>query len=526
VPWPVYAPRCQATLTICGGGDSPNDRIAAQTNENAIVLDVRPTKVRLTSNSINEADECELTIPYDQVGMDPRYMRDCEVAVYLADADPSQNFSGSFANQRFLGMAKDVSRVFNETEKTVTIKAQDYTCLFLEMKNYPKSQIPALSLTLPQAWALICNNTGYVNIPTDGSKPFVTSSVPNLIDKIEYWDDDGNVVPLSESKISSVTLGSAMSKRAARLGKVQLHHEADAWALWKSCCDQMGLITFIRMDRCVVTTATDFYTKDDPPVFIYGLNVKTLKESHDLGSLSSKLVCVRSYDPLLGTSLEALFPQEGSSLAAKRPRLGASAKKATKVLSTQEYECFDLPFAVTDQNTLNSIAERIWYERVRQELSGTLTTVDMTVPTVSTSGVSSGQVNKAVRVFDMLQLQSGDAIQIVIERNALDAIQAALTPSQRARLLTNMGYEDDMVQYISNNTTGIDTLPGQFLVHNVTTDIDFGTGDSEGTFSIEVNFVNRIDISGSGTVAVEVDGAPVAGVKQPPLDQQKIVTAQ
>lgn len=515
MPWPVYAPRMAARLFVPALG-LPSVRVAQQATDEVFKLDVRPTKARWLSNPYNEADELDLTLSYDESGIDPRYLKSAEVYFWLADADPTQPFTPSADTQRFVGIVREVGREFNETVgKVVTMRVQDYTCLFLEMKTYPASQLPRYTDTLLTAWQRVCDNTGYLDLDTHT----IQSSVSNLRDRITF---QGGVQ-------GNTPLGKSVPNRIAQLGHMQAQTGTDAWAVWRTVCESLGLITFIRGDRCIVTTATDYFTASDPPLFVWGMNVLELKETRDLGQVSGKGVCVRSYDPLSGTTLESLYPPSGDALAVHKKKIGASAKKAPKTVHTQDYETFDLPFPVADQETLDNIGERVWQERTRQELRGELVTREMEISTASLSAIrtpgngglqtlAQGSTN-----FDLLQLQAGDQIQVKIERDALDAVQGLATVDQRVGALVARGYSEDMAQFIAANLDSIDKLSAFFLVHTVEVTVDSASNAGQCAYDCRIEFVNRVDISGSGAVTTQAPNTPpVTGANQPTLSGQQV----
>ena len=501
----LYEPRVWATVFVPTAGLA-RDRQLQQSSDDVFRFDVRPHNIRLSSNNHNEADECEITFSYDEMGIDPRFARSAEVYIYVQDAQAFGSFTPAQDNLRFVGIVRDIEREFDEGRgKLLSLKAQDYTCLFLEAKNFPPSGVPLFTDTLATAWARICDHTGYWDLDTRE----LQSTVTNLRDRIDFQGD------IDQSR----TLGSAVPSRIAKLGKVQLGGAADAWAVWQACVNSLGLISFIRGDRCIVTTATDFYTASDPPRFLWGQNILKLTESRQLGHLSAKNVCARSYDPLSGKTLESLFPSP--ELAQKKKRLGANPPKPSKhgskprgqVVHTQDYECFDLPFAVADQKTLDDIAQRIWEERTRQELRGSLTTAEMFAATVY------GSQN----AFDLLTLQAGDQIAVEVDRDALDAIQSLPSAAQRARALLAKGFSADTAKFIANNLDSIDKLPSQFLVHSVETEIQSAGAEGGCSYSMTIEFLNRIDITAGGTNPLGAGSATnqADGSDQTPVQDQK-----
>lgn len=169
----------------------------------------------------------------------------------------------------------------------------------------------------------------------------------------------------------------------------------------------------------------------------------------------------------------------------------------------------DLPTPCADQDTLQAIAERIWQERVRQELSGTLTTREMSMASAS------GQ-----QQYDLLALSAGDQIQIQIDPAALDAIQKLPSIGQRVQALMNKGYASDIANFIAENLSSITSLPAQFLCHSIETTID--ATSLPGSYNVSIHFLNLVSLTGDGSVTAQVPGAPISGAPIPPLDGQSV----
>ena len=488
----IFSPRMAVRLFVPSAG-SPGARIAQEDTGDVYQFDIRPHKATLVSNNYLAADELNVTFAYDEAGIDPRFLRSAEIYFYLYDEGRFEgDYLQDYANCRFVGIVRSVERQFTESGgKVINLRALDYTTLFLEATSYPSDGLPPFTDTIQEAWDRICEHTGYFDMDVGE----IVSSVSNLEGKHLV----GLGVDLGRR------LGQAVPSRVQASGILQGNHAADAWAVWQNVVGSLGLISYIRGDRCIVTTATDYYTADDPPRFVWGRNILELTESRDLGTLSNKLVAVRSYDPLGGKTLEALYPDPSSPLAKRKKKLGASASKhPPKTLKTQDYEAFDLPFAVSDQATLLAIAERIWHERTRQELHGSLKTLEMSVDTVQGSSI-----------FDLTTLAAGDQIQVEIDRDALDQIQSLPTVAERTSALLGRGYQEQVAHFIASNLDAVTSLLPQFLVHSCTIEIDSsGSAAQGGSYSMTIEYINRLDVSG-------VAANDAAGSKQPPMQDQK-----
>lgn len=485
---PVYRPRMYARLYVPSAGTT-QARVAQDQNPEVFQLDVRPLRARYVANDYREADELELTFSHDDAGLDPRILGSAEVYFYMGNAAEDGTFTPGYENLRFIGIVRTVDRDFGPNGRFVHVRALDYTTLFLEMKSFPPAGIPDLSQTLQSAWERICDHTGYWDL-TNISAPTVVSSVQALKKSLQLVN-----VP------ASLTLGAAMPARIAKLGKLQVPHNADAWAVWRFATESLGLISFVRGNRVIVTNALDYYTADDPPRMVWGKNVTELYESRDQGALSSKGVCMRSFDPLGGRTLEAFWPPPSKRSRKKKLAASGTAGKGTAVLS-QDYVFYEAPFPCADQAKLQVMTQRAYEERSRQELSGHMRIVDMFVDTVEGAR------------FDVLKLQSGDVINVEIDREGLGMIQKLPTIGQRAAFLRDWGFSAQMVQYIVNNLDAIVRMPPQFLVRTVDTTMEEPSGDGGGgTYETRIEFINRIHVDGSATS----DGT---GTREPPMEDQ------
>ena len=487
----LYHPRCIVQLVVPNVG-SPEDRVNQESQSETTTLTCRCHHVRLDSNSHNEADECEVTLSYDDAGIDPRFLRSAEVYVFLGDGDALGNFTPNSGNLRFLGIATNVERALSESSgKDIKIRALDYTTLFIAAKPYPPSKVPSLSATLIEAWNLVCDNTGFFDPATKA----VVSTVQRFKNRL-------TIVGLPDAA-AGLTLGSAVSPRLAKLGTLQAHQGADAWAVWQTAVGSLGLITFIRGDQCIVTTATDYYTADDPPLFAWGKNIVEMRETRDVHALSSKNVGVESFNPLTGQTLEAFYPPLSAAVSGrgKKKKLGASALGPGVSVKAGDYEIFDCPMPITDQDVLDRFAERIWQERARQELTGEFKTMEMSVDSLEGKD------------FDLLTLQSGDRVIVQVDRDALTFIQQLQSPIARTSELRRLGYSAEMANYIVTNLDAITKLPPEFQVQSVSTTLD--TGSPPGSYEMTVKYLNRIDTSGASQVsdATSPGAPPVSGQK-------------
>ncbi len=511
-------PRVAVELNVPNVG-TPAERNALEAVDDVTKLSIRPYKVRIEYNNHNAADECSIECSIDDAGIDPRFLRNAEVYVYMEDIGYS---SGDIVpavgrgdlrtgNLRFLGIVTAVERMLSEQSKHVVIRAQDYTCMFLAHKSgfSPRFQ-PHYSDTLASAWAKVCDGTGYVTF--DKFPPGIVSTVAALRNRIVF----------EPPSLAALTLGSAVSPRVALSNAAfPLPHAegCDAWAVWQHIVGSLGLISFIRGSQCVVTTATDFYSGDDPPRMIWGLNIAEIHETRDQNAVSAKNICIYSFNPFTGSHLESFYQPKGdiTPKGRSKKKLGVSALGTGVTVRAQDYEVFQCPMAISDQATLDRYTERVWHEHSRQELHGTLKTPVIAVWTNDdfAIGVTTGNVSALPPVppsFSLLGLQAGDRIRIEIDQAVYTVIQAMPSLAMRIETLIQRGYRPDMAQFICKNLSALQSVSPEYQVHAVA--IDYEVADDAAKFEITIDYVNRVYLSGS---AVPGEGVRIPAIEGQPL---------
>jgi len=454
---PTYRPRMAASLVVPVMGTRA-ERIEQAASSEAIQLLVNPKRIRISRNDHNHADECEVTLDWTELGVDPRMLDHGVLAAYIENADDSGIWNAGRHNCRFIGIIEHIDRSGDlDSPMQVSLKALDYTKLFLSAKPFGSSGIPDYSQTLQDAWRRVCEQTPGAEI---------------LADRL--------VLDIGIGETTVTTLGAAVAERFRKLGKVPTHPDTDAWAVWQQCVGMLGLISYIDLDECYVTTATNLYTEGDAPRLVWGRNITSLKESR-ASQVAGKGIGLTSFDPLTGTTLEAYYPPIGD------PRINRKRAKATKVneaalRKAEDREYLSFP-GVSQQDVLEKIAQRVWEERSRQELEGSARTVEMWTERVNSK-----------KQFDLLDLRAGDSVRIEFDPQDKQILTRLPTRGAQLRFLTQRGYSDDTAKLIVANIDEFARLEPTFLTKDVSIELEVD-GDG-GSFGIEINFINRIQVSG------------------------------
>lgn len=459
-----YRPRAAASLTVpvagTGKEGAPDETVT-------FPLEVR--RASLLSNDHNHADTLELTVDWMDAGVDPRLIANASVVFYLGNADSGGQWEPSDRDIRFVGIMKRPRRVGDGNNGLVVeMLFHDFTTLFLEARRFPASGVPDLTDDLATAWKRICAHTGFINPDTSE----LQSSVATLGDRIRFIGVD--TPPL---------LSRAVAARFKKLGKVQVKPDADAWAVWQQCVGMCGLISYIRLDECIVTTATDYYTGANPPRLIWGQNILRISEERDT-RLSGVGIGITSFDPMTGTTIEALWPPVGDVAVRRKHVTAKKAHDADALREGESREYFAYPGA-TDAGVLLNIARRAYEERSRQDFEATLTTGEMTVEAVD--GTS----------FDLLTLAAGDVVRIEIDRNDTERLGQFRSDEERVDYLVGRGYNPGLAELIARTLAASKALTSNFCVKRVAVHLE--ATPEGGTFEVEINVCNRISIDGNAT---------------------------
>lgn len=452
---PIYRPRCALQLTVPQMGTSKARKVQADdTSTYTIQIDCK--KVELVSNDHNHADECRVTVPFRDLGCDVRLLQNACGVLYLGEADDYGRWMPSLDNARFAGILTRSER-FGDSSSGLDVELEflDYTRLFLLAKPFGSDGIPSFSQDLQEAWKRVVSQTPGAAI---------------LSDRIEF--QGMGQIP---------KLGTAVSKRFAKLLKVPVKPRTDAWAVWQQCVGMLGLISYIRLDKCIVTTATNYYTRQDPPRMIWGKNILDIKEARD--EVFRKGICMTSYDPLSRKTIDGFYPPIGDKSIRKKNVAPKRVGDKNAVLLAEDREFFPSPYPTTDQKTLENIAHRVYEERSRQELEGNMTTKEMATRTL------------AGGPFNLLELAAGDDIRVEFgedDRELLSAYAKTASVDEMAAYLIKIGYSRPMAELMARNAKDLAKLDPTFLVKRVDTTLDT---DGE-TFELKVNYCNRILVTG------------------------------
>ena len=503
MPATYYRPRMSAVLSVpCWG--SAADRAAQEQDDSVTTFPVRVSRATWERNDHNHADSLSITVDWRDAGVDPRLMSNAIVEFYLGCADDHGEWEPSNENRRFVGIAADVERSGSESGQSVEIKALDFTTLFLNSRPFPPEGVPRYGMTLREAWFCIIEHTGGKD--TSGNWFQSAKILENAL------------VSSGDTNLADMGLWSAVHAKNPD-AHIPVKPGVDAWAVWQTCVGMLGLISWIEQDRVILTTSTNLYSRVDPPVMVWGGdhsatsvlagNIKEIKERRNC-TQAGKKICLVSYDPLTGKVLQAFAPgpPAETNKGSKKAVPGAAGTTAKE---QDQYEVFE-ENGITNMQALQDKAKRVYEERTRQELEGSLVTEEMFVGTMNGLG------------YDLLDLGAGQDIVVAVEQETLDGLRMVNGISDRVAWLMSRGYSDSVAHLLATNAEGLKFLSPVFFTKTVRT--SFECDENGGSYSTEITFCNRIELTAQGPADSPGSRQPVGNGERPPDYWQNDKTAQ
>lgn len=473
----IYRPR-MIMYMICAPRDGSGE---------AIKFPVKVQSARLQVNDHLKADELTATLDYHDAGIDPRILGNAVGSLFIQDANESGDWEPGYDNLRFIGRVSKVKRHGGEGKPhTVEVNMLDWSSFFVLAKPFAAKGIPRFEQTVEAAWRTIIH--GFDN-PAFGDNPVLA-----LEDALEFR---GLSAP-------GPKLADAAVKRYARVGgQIPVDPKGSAWDVFQQCVGMVGLLAYFDRDKLVITTTTDYYTAKRTPRFVYGLNISQYTEER-LNDFEKRGVGISSFDPLTGRTLEAVYPPvgdkriHGPQTTPTRPKKttasghGHAAKKGPTEaeIAQREHRDYFQFSGISDPDALQALAKRVFEERSRQEMQGTIVTSEMSVDAADGSEV------------DLLMLRSGDTVQIQIDDAdwAGSAVLASL-PDEKARAewFIDRGYSEGVARLLAKNLQEIVETRREYYVKSV--NVNFSTSDDGGEFSVEIGYCNKIEARGDAIVA-------------------------
>lgn len=410
-----------------------------------VVTGIVPGSLSVVRHSHKTADTCEFEVLGSALPFDPRYVEDASCAVFFGDVGSMNGDVKQEQFLRFVGYIDKIEPAYS-TDKAPRVKvtARDYSALLRDIKPLSPRLTPTYSDTIKVA-------------------------INRILDSLPF----GAALDVRDNEEANTPLSPLTSARL-RNAQITLPTNVSAWEVIEHICGLVGRLVRVDLDEIVVRRPSQALSSEGVPVaeFVYGSDDGTVMSVELERTLrrNRKGVRVTSYDPVSRTRYSAEYPPD-SELPGRRARPRRSKRPpATFRRDPEEREQFAAPDGITSQDRLLQIAEQIYTEKSRQELS-----ISVTTPLITK---------------DYVGLKNGDRVTIKVRPDINKALMEA---------------EDDAsaLEYLQHRL-GVNKAAGVVLIRaarkpqnqlfyakNITLQ-----WSSEGKSSVKVEAINLVQIDG------------------------------
>jgi hypothetical protein len=468
-------------------GQAPDDR--------TVFGNIQPRNVRIERNGLTTAGTASIELNYLDAPFDPRILRAAAVEI-LIGVVPAEDFEagtergerradGSLKSiigkaddgtlqgaTRFVGYVDDWGVRYSSEGDTVQLDCRDMSAI---LRDTALRGGESIDLSLPidrgvsQFLNEVSNTTQGVSVVYEGDG---TAPVP------------GTVAPQSRRERRG------RQQRRGRRGNERM-------SLWDHITDvvqSLGLIPIVRDFDVILISPRTLFSTLGVRRMVYGINLKTLEFSRRLQGIKVPTIEVRAYDSELGRVRWARYPvrdgeQASGILGRNNPPRALRANEVTPSGANPDESIRTMNVSgVVDPGTLENIARSAFEQIGRQEIEGMF----------ETSEVSS--VDESPDLADLLQLQSGDSIEVLLAAgtqqseenenapNTSLSILTAMSRRQRREYFRAIGWSERVASQFAalQDATGFQTV---FRVQDVRI-----TFDKDDGVKTSVGFINYITV--------------------------------
>ena len=374
---------------------------------------------------------------------------------------PKSSESSTESNIVFLGFADEESINFDDTKRTVRLEGRDFTALLIDRK--------------------------YLGGPVNLELP-VDQVIQGLLDELK------EVTKITiEKRVPGdlPVLAKFFDSKDDTSGKKNSRRDESYWDLIQRIVSQAGLISYIELDKLVITTPRILYGTEKIKRFVYGRNIKNLEFKRKIGRRKNFNVAVRSMVFSTKEVLTAKIPAEATpewskdsgipNVEVKVPELNTDGTaKAEQELKPAPYMSFRLT-NINDKDHLIEVGQNIYEEMSRQQIEGSFETADMM------TFESDGKDDPKTRTeFDILKLRNGTPVSVWIDAKDLKNIVQFANDESRELYLRARNIDPKAARYLSEN---IGRADASFYTKSVQFSLDETTG-----FKAKVDFINFIQV--------------------------------
>ena len=433
-------------------------------------------------NDYTEADTFNAEIDYKSFPFDPRTIRSCGVTVHLEDK--KRVYSGNSIdelvpteeNTVFIGFVDEESISFDDNSRIVRLEGRDLSALLLDYKRRNMNPLP-----LSQPVDLIIASLMYEQKSTE-----------KIMIEVRVDDDHYVIDPKFFGSVATTSKLPILSKLAPDFGKKSGNKNPKKnesyWDIIQHILEKAALIGYMELDKFIITRPNTLYSDSRAVQFIYGKNIKKLEMRRKLGrqkGFNVKVVSLSVEDKRL---LESFIPKDAKdesfiSRFGNEEVLSKQLDKEGKPIDPPKPADY-LVFKVADiasKEQLIRIGENIFEEGSRQELEGSLHTLEMSIP--EQYDEKNRYDNKPLN-FNKIRV--GTPIKLYMDQDDMDKLKTIKGVAQKRKFLYLRGFPKNIASAFA---ASIDRVHTRFYTKSVTYTLSQDDG-----FSMDLRFINFIEL--------------------------------
>ena len=389
----VYHPRARAALTLTVRSDAPDAGPLTAPN-------VRPRKLKYTSNPPKMADKWSLEVDERWIPLDPLAYLDVLADIHLGDVGQMGGALELTSDTRLcLGNASRIAKVSGLDGDVARLEGLDYTGLIMNAK-----------------WGGLRLRLGR---PLDVLVREVLANIP-AVAGIEVRSELGEVpvVPAGRTRRSKHWRGKA---------------EAPVWEVLLEIALTVGVTLIVVEDAVVIRAPRTFSpTRDSHPVVTLGRDLVELELTRKMGNQDTPNIRVVSTDPATRKAVAGLYPSTSEARAKLRAsKIGGKTRKTKK----PEYTTFVVHHPAPSVANLTAIARAIWERWAYRQLEVKLKTNELFLPLYDPTRPEAPRV----RGYAATRVRNGTPIRVEIARDARRVLERAQSEDQARRALMRQG---------------------------------------------------------------------------------------
>lgn len=447
------------------GGVDPNK---GEIDQGTIPLGFIPSSAAITRSPTKDADTAQIVFPFRDLPIDPRSVRSALVTITLGVTS---------VDDYAQGMGEFIKRANGEPLSLIEYEEAQ------ELRPFSTSRFAGFAAT----WKVTCDDGGdYVSIDCvdvsavlrgqklhgkkiDLTKP-IEKGVQELIDAfptsrglkvvlgtpVDSTSPDDVQAPTGGSFTPADAMPPTLKRRRGRAAPAA--EKSDKETVWDHINDvvlRLGLIPVVRgFVLYLLEPRVLAQNLLNSRKMVYGRNVKKLEMTRKMEGITTDTIEIRCPDRSIGRVRWARYPvlknEPKSGILGKAGSPQPTTSRSSKVTPNgtgQEQVRVLTVRGISELATLERIAECTWHEMSRQEIQGTFETNDV-------------QSWDSEIEADLLDLQSGDVVQILVEvpdQNKEDLANtsyqeiAAMSIAQRKAHLISWGISPDSAQKLAES---------------------------------------------------------------------------